>query len=307
MKIGIVDLDTSHPESWIPIERAMGHEVVGLWDGGSVHPRGYAEKFAATNSVPRVFSSLREMVPEVDCAIIHGCDWDTHVEKARPFLEAGKAVLIDKPIAGNLRDLRRFVEWGKQGKRIAGGSGLRYCAEARAWLAKNVAERGRPHTVLSGCAVDEFNYGIHAYALLSGIMGPGIVSARHLGKGVQRRIQVNWADGRMGLIVIGAQGAWLPFYASIVSEKSSHQFVVDTSILYRGLLESVLPYLAKQTDTPPVPLHELIEPELAALAARQSWLNGDRMVSLDELSENLPGYDGPAFAAEYKKAKYPPQ
>jgi len=38
MKIGVVDIDTSHPQNWIPIERTLGHDVAGLWDGGSVHP-----------------------------------------------------------------------------------------------------------------------------------------------------------------------------------------------------------------------------------------------------------------------------
>ena len=38
MRIGIVDVDTSHPQNWIPIERELGHEVVGLWDAGAVHP-----------------------------------------------------------------------------------------------------------------------------------------------------------------------------------------------------------------------------------------------------------------------------
>ena len=41
MKIGVVDLDTSHPQNWIPIERDLGHEVAGIWDGGAVHPPGY--------------------------------------------------------------------------------------------------------------------------------------------------------------------------------------------------------------------------------------------------------------------------
>ena len=39
MRIGIVDLDTSHPQNWIPLERELGHDVVGIWDGGAVHPR----------------------------------------------------------------------------------------------------------------------------------------------------------------------------------------------------------------------------------------------------------------------------
>ena len=39
------------------------------------------------------------MVAAVDGAIVHSCDWDTHITKARPFVEAGKSVLIDKDSA----------------------------------------------------------------------------------------------------------------------------------------------------------------------------------------------------------------
>jgi hypothetical protein len=49
----------------------------------------------------------------------------------------------------------------------------------------------------------------------------------------------------------------------------------------------------------------LIEAEMCALAARQSWLNGDQEIRLEVLPEQDPGYDGPAFAAEYRKARYP--
>ncbi len=305
MRIGLVDLDTSHPESWIPIERELGHDVVGVWDGGAVHPHGYPEAFARKHGIPRVFASLEEMAASVDCAIIHSCNWDTHVAKARPFIAAGKSVLVDKPLAGNLRDLRQLLAWAREGHRIAGGSSLRFCAETRAWLARPIAERGQPHTVLCGCAVDEFNYGIHAYAMLSGIMGPEVESVRHLSAGVQRRVRVNWRDGRMGLVVIGAASAWMPFYATIVTEKAPFHLQADTAKLYRALLEATLPYLAGETDTPPLPFDELMEPELCALAARQSWLQGDREVKLAELSEDEPGYDGSAFAEAYRRAKYP--
>ena len=303
MKIGIVDLDTSHPPSWIPIERELGHEIVGVWDGGSVHPKGFAEKFAAEHKIPRVYASPTEMAKDVDCAIIHGCDWDTHVARARPFVEAGRAVLIDKPMAGNRRDLRQFEAWAAQGARITGGSSLRYCVEARDWLAKPVAERGEVHTVLCGCGVDEFNYGIHAYSMLCGILGPGIRSVRHLGHHVQRRIQVNWADGRIGILTSG-KGAWVPFYATVVTDKASTHLVADTNKLYRALLEATLPCLAVKSPAPPVPMPVLIEAELAALAARQSWLNEDREIFLADLADDS-GFDGVAFAAEYRKAKYP--
>ena len=112
------------------------------------------------------------MVEEVDCAVIHGCDWDTHVTKAAPFIEADKAVLIDKPLAGNMRDLDQLRTWTEQGARITGGSGLRFCAESRRYLDQPLEERGKPDFVLCGCGVDKFNYGIHAYALLASIPGP---------------------------------------------------------------------------------------------------------------------------------------
>jgi len=33
------------------------------------------------------------MAEEVDDAILNGCDWDTPIGKARPFVHTGKAVL----------------------------------------------------------------------------------------------------------------------------------------------------------------------------------------------------------------------
>lgn len=305
MKIGIVDLDTSHPQNWIPLERELGHEVVGIWDGGAVHPPEYVAKFAEERAVPRVYAALEEMVSEVDCAVIHGCNWDTHVEKARPFVEAGKAVLIDKPLAGNRRDLEQILAWGRSGARITGGSSLLYCVEAREWLARPVAERGTPHTVFCGCGTDEFNYGIHAYSLLSALMGPGIESVQHLSIGLQRRIRVRWQDGREGFLIIGGNVGYVPFHTTLVTEKGVTQLLPEAGKLYRALLEICLPYLAGETEMPPLPMEAWIEPELCALAARKSWQNSDCEVRLSDLSEVDHGYDGAEFAVGYRKMRYP--
>lgn len=306
MKIGIIDLDTSHPPSWIPIERELGHEIVGVYDGGSIHPKGFAESFAKEHQIPKVYDSLEAMVDEVDCAIIHGCDWDTHVAKARPFVEAGKSVLIDKPFAGNLADLEIIRRWAIEqpnGARVAGGSSLMLCNEVREYNARPVEERGIPHTVFAGCGVDEFNYGIHAYSMLSGLMGGGIRSVRHLGKRTQQTIEINWQDGRIGYLLIGKTEKWLPFYATAVSERNVTQLNPVPGNLYRALLEAVLPYLTRETDTPPVDPALLFEPELAALAALQSQQEGGCEAALSDLSPNTR-YDGAAFAASYRIAKY---
>ena len=304
MKIGLVDLDTSHPEHWVPIERELGHEVVGAWDGGSVHPPDYVQRFAETHQIPTVFRSLEEMAGAVQCAIIHSCDWDVHVERARPFVEAGRAVLVDKPIAGNLADLNQFRKWFDDGARITGGSSLRFCAEVQRLHARDETQHGVPHTVFCGCGVDEFNYGIHAYSLLHGIMGGGAASVRHVEKRVQRRVEVTWADGRTGILMIGRADKWLPSYASIVTDRDAQAFVVDVSAIYRAFLEVVLPYLAGSQTDPPISASQWLEPELWALAAKASWDDGDRPVRLDELTDRAVSYDGSAFAREYRASRY---
>lgn len=305
MKIGIVDLDTSHPQNWIPILRELGHEIVGVWDGGSVHQPDYVQRFCDERHIPKVYNSIEALAKDCDGAILHGCDWDTHVAKAKPFVEAGKSVLIDKPVAGKPRDIAWLKNAASQGARISGGSSLRFCREVKAWHAKPALERGEVHTVFCGCSTDEFNYGIHAYSLLCGLMGPGIRTARHLGQHGQRRIEVRWKDGRLGLLSIGGVKGYLPFHASVVTDKSVTQFLADASLLYRALLESVMPYLSGKVDEPPVPFDELVEAELCALAARKSWTSGDREIAIADLADDDPGYDGAEFARGYKKMRYP--
>ena len=148
MRIGVAELDTSHPQNWIPIERELGHEVVGVWDAGAIRPAGFAREFAEEFDIPRVFDSLEAMAAEVDCAILHSCDWDTHIEKAKPFVEAGKSVLIDKPVVGSPRAVERLRGWVRDGARISGGSSLRFCYESRDWLARPLEERGTPMTAI---------------------------------------------------------------------------------------------------------------------------------------------------------------
>mgnify|MGYP003344624721 CR=1 FL=1 len=304
MRIGLVDLDTSHPGAWLPIIREMGHMVVGVWDGGSVHPKGYADQFARSNKIDRVYESLDEMAASVDCAILHGCNWDLRVDRARPFISSHKAVLFDKPIAGNPIHLKMLLNWADAGSIVTGGSSLRFCNEVSKWKLRPLAERGEPHTVFCGCGVDEFNYGIHAYSMMAGLMGPGIVSVRHLGEHGQRRILVKWKDGREAYVVVGEAQKYLPFYATVLTDRGVSHIEADNNHLYRALLTTTLPYLSGNTK-PPVSFNELIEPELAAIAAERSRKDGGQEVLIHSLFDTDPGYDGYAFAKAYRLQKYP--
>ncbi len=299
LRIGLVDLDTSHPAAWVPILRRLGHQVVGVYDGGAVHDPGYARQFAERFGIELVCDQLHELVPHVDVAIIHSCNWDVHAARAEPFLQAGKAVLIDKPVVGDVRQARRLVAWERQGARIAGGSSLRFAREVEELLAQPVEVRGEVRFALAGCGVDPFNYGIHAYALLCGLLGSGVEWVRHLGHSSgQDVIELHWQDGATGIVRVGPAAAYLPFYFTAVTERGVHHRLIDNASLYENFLRQVLPQLAGEA--PLMPLAALLEPELAAIAALASRQRRGEPVFLSDPALEDVAYDGSAFAAAYR-------
>lgn len=308
-KLGLVGLCTSHPENWVPVIRKLTEEkivdvqVVAAWDSGETRPAGFAKDFCRKMDILQPVDRLEDMVSLVDGVIVHTTNWDRHIEQIRPFVEADKSVLIDKPLVGNLRDANVLLDWARQKKRIAGGSSLRFTVEVREFLAQPIDQRGEIYTASIGCGTDEFNYGIHAYSLLSSLMGPGAKSVRYLGSNVQKFLKVNWTDGKVGFLTVGKCSVWLPFNFTVTTTKKYHQCMVDSGGLYRGLLEATLPYLTGKVEHPPMPMHELLESELIAMAARRSWLSGGGEVFLTDLRQDDPGYDGTQFALEYRRAR----
>jgi len=307
-RIGLVGLCTSHPECWVPIIQDFTRqgkydiEIVTAWDSGETRPSGFAAEFCRKFDIPHPALTLDEMVPMVDGVIVHTTNWDRHLEQARPFVDAGKSVLIDKPIVGNLRDAAVILDWMKQGKRITGGSSLRFNQEVSEFLAAPEEERGLVQTAYTVIGVDDFNYGIHAYSLLSCLMGPGVQSAQYLGSSNQKQLMLQWLDGRIALLTVG-KTAWLPFNLTVVTTKKVVQIAVDNTKIYQSLLEAQLPYFTGQTNKRALETEEILEPELAALAARQSWLNGGQKVFLTDLRHDDPGYDGTLFAQEYRRSR----
>ena len=306
-RIGLVGLCTSHPEGWVPVMRDLAKEgiadieVVACWDSGETRPADFAKTFARDFNIPHTPATLEEMLPLVDGVIVHTTNWDKHLEQARIFVEADKAVYLDKPVAGNLAEINQILDWIKMGKRVTGGSVLRYCYEVVA-CAKTVAEANETiYTGYSVIGVDDFNYGVHGYATLIAAMGPEVLSVQYIASSNQKQIVLKFKNGRVGILTVG-KTRWLPFNLTATTECKVHQVAVDNTKLYRAMLEKVMPYFSGKTDEVPLEGNSLVMPELAALAAKQSWLNGGAEVFITDIDKNI-SYDGTQFATEYRRAR----
>ena len=91
--------------------------------------RDEAERIAAAAKIPNVLDDPLDMIGEVDAVICATDIGDEHVERCKPFLDAGIPMFIDKPLVNREEDLRTFVNWRKEGKQFLSSSSMRYCKE----------------------------------------------------------------------------------------------------------------------------------------------------------------------------------
>lgn len=304
-RVVFVDLDTSHPGRFVPLLRELGYEISGVYDSGDVHPPQVVHEFTVKHGIERVFRTVSEAVEYADIAFIMGADWDCHLQRAQPFKEAGKALFIDKPFAGNFKDLNLWEQWSDEGVRISGGSSLWYTRELHAFQEVPDSQKGRVHTLFGGCAVDDFNYGIHAFShALSYVQSP-VKGVRFLGKEVQKLVEILCENGSRILLSVGAQAGSLPFHLTLVTDRKVFQTQVDNTWIYESLIHSVMPYLAGEVEQPPVPLSRLLQAERSALLALASEQSRGEWKWMERDCQGEGHYSGTQFCKEYRATRYP--
>lgn len=290
LRIGIIDLDTSHPKSFLPIIRELGHEVVAVWDRGTVQDDGYAAEFAAQFDIAKVVPP-QDMPGLVDAVYLNAVDWDRHVPTAQPFVEQGIPVLIDKPLAGSSGDLAQLRYWLRAGAVITGGSALRWCDEA----VRARAELDIEFATI-WCAGHPLDYGIHGHSLAVGLLGPDIDAVRHLGDSPWR-MELRWRDGRSCQLVVAEPGHSVPFRALVLTPDGAREVVPELGNLYPSFLRAVLPRLGGSV--PVESDRQTVVAEAAALADLASSRDGGAWISVDDLPDGV-GFDGPGFAGGYR-------
>jgi predicted dehydrogenase len=304
-RVGLVDLCTSHPGSFVPLIRehfSDDVEVTAVWDGGSVRPEGYAREFAAEHHVPTAPATLAELVESVDAGIVHSADWDLHLERARPFIQAGKPVLIDKPAVGRIADLCAVLELQqKHGTPVLAGSSLRYAFEVAAL--RDDPDKGDIVTVfasgpMSGGQKNLHNYGIHTVEMFQGLAGVGVRCVSHLGAvGPTEMFRVEYVNGPIVLFQVGTpQHQW---HMTVTTTTGIRTVDVLGKNLYRAFVTEFVRML--KTGAAAISLEDSLEAVRISLAADQAQQTG-RTIYLGDLGLSA-GFDGHAFAADYARGK----
>ncbi len=241
--------------------------------------RERAEHVAKASRILTVYDRPEEMIGQVDAVIVATDDGNEHVERCRPFVEAGIPMFIDKPLVNTEEDLRTFVKWRREGAKFISSSSLRYCKEIEPYY-KNHYELGEIRYICSPMAKKYETYGIHALERMYPLLGEGFLSVRNTGTYEQTFVNIKHKSGcnvtvvqgfdlqTCGMMVLGTCGA------KILSSGDSYY-------CFKRQLDLFVHWL--RTGEEPFPFSETVELMKLVIAGLRSREEGGREVFLSEI------------------------
>jgi virulence factor len=298
IKLGILDFDTSHA---VEFTRRLNHTdgtpkeqvvegarvVIGCAGESKLSPErieGFTNQMTKFG-VPLV-DNPRDMIGKVDGMLIESVDGTVHLERARPFLEAGLPCFIDKPFTCSAADARKIIALSEKHKApVFSSSSLRFAPEVVEYAADPKSGKLIGCTVHGPCSLSPiaernaglFHYGIHPVEVLYTLMGSGckrVTSIHEMGVDVVTGV---WADGRVATVRglrAGASGYGFTAFA----EKGIKPVTIGTAFIYRELLRKIVEFF--KTGKSPVEPSTTIEIMAFIEAANTSGANHGSLESL---------------------------
>jgi predicted dehydrogenase len=242
-----------------------------------------AEAIAAASLVPQVVSAPEEVIGEVDAVFLPTDKGWEHVERARPFVEAGLPLFVDKPLVDNEADLRTFCAWVEERAAIMSSSCMRYCKEFMPYRA-STANLGELRYASITTPKSWERYGIHALESIYPILGPGFVSARHSGD--ERANVVHFRhQGGAEAVVVALEDMYGGFGClQLAGTQGQAQAVsADSYFAFKSQLVAFIDYL--RSGKLPFPWAETVELMKMVIAGIRSREQGGAEIRLEEIKE----------------------
>ena len=241
--------------------------------------RAEAEHIARAAKIPTVYDRPEEMIGNVDAVIVATDDGNEHVDRCRPFVEAGIPMFVDKPLVNTEEDLRTFVKWRKEGAHFITSSCMRYSKDQEPYYG-NHHELGDIKYICSPMAKKYEHYGIHALERMYPLLGEGFLSVRNTGTKEKAVVHIKHKNGcdvniiqgynmsTMGMMVLGSYGSKL-FSGG------------DSYYAFKKQLDVFVHWL--RTGEEPFPFSETVELMKLVIGGLRSRDEGGREVFLTEI------------------------
>lgn len=162
--------------------------------------RKISESIARSAAIRNIVDELEEMIPLVDAVLLLRDDPEHHVAMAKPFLDAGLPIFIDKPLATTIEDLQYFANAHENGSLIMSCSSMRYATEARI-VKQEMESLGKPQLVVAVGKKDWIKYGVHMLeGMFSLLNDPTPLSVKSIGKPHKEIVYIEFEQGLLATV-----------------------------------------------------------------------------------------------------------
>lgn len=294
LDIGLLALDTSHPERFADIlTTEFDARVAAVWDGGDVRDEAYVSDFCETYGATR-YATPDEMVHAVDAAMVLSVNWDYHRLLSVPFLGAGVPTLIDKPIAGTASDVAAIERAAREGGApLFGGSAVPFHPSLDP-LRRDEASR----TTWSVGYNNPFYYGAHIVDTVRRLTGDDWATVEPA-SAHENTFTVTFLDGSVATLKFDGRTEDPGFgFLDIATEMRTVTIESTPDALdqmYRPFLEGFIETARGERDD----REQLIDSATLLLGVQAALETGDCVRSGDEAIGNVD-VDGDSFTEAYE-------
>ena len=262
--------------------RVPGVQVTHLWTDNPAE----ATSVAKASLIPHVVARPEDVIGHVDAVLVSTDDGTDHVRRARPFVEAGLPVFVDKPLASTLEELRTFITWEKAGARILSSSGMRYAPELTPLIA-NLPALGELRWLSSVTIKTWDRYGIHALEPIFRILGLGFLSVRlETRPGLEVAHLVHRSGAQVTIPVVYDGGAIFGTGQVCGTKAQVPIRFADTYHAFRNQLLSYIEFV--RSGRAPYPFVDTVEMMCVIIAGIRSRTENSRRVEIAEIQAQLP-------------------
>jgi predicted dehydrogenase len=304
IKIGMIDIDTTHPDSCA--KALMGNDQMKITAVCNTGFRTQEEVgcFREKYQIDHQANSIEELADLTDIGFIGNCNWDKHIEHALPFINRNKIVFIDKPAVGNIKDCFRLEELEKKGATITGGSTLRYEPRLQETI-KQLNENPKDKVVSIYASVGgggDFYYGIHMIEVINEILGNGIESIQFISQNQNSVIySFQHINGAHGVLLFGSNFK-IPFNLTLSTMQNTIQMDFNVEAAEKNMFTVLKSSFENKRFN--VNGFSLSECTKIIIAAEKSKESGGKKIMLESLEEGEPFcFNGYEFEKEYIKVQ----
>jgi len=281
IRIGLGGVNTSHADAFSRIfngsdgegPRLDSERIVAIWGGDSER----LETLSRKHRIETTVSDPNDMIGSIDAALVID-DTDgggKHAALARPFIEAGIPVYIDKPMTTDYAEAVALFDLAERHDTpVMSCSALRFAVELEA--ARGELERiGRLSSIVSVGPGDWYYYGVHAVEVLGVVAGTGATWVHRHAMEDRDITVIDYDTGPSAVVETLRDAAYVFHLTAYGADGWTSVEVVDFNGFYTNTMREVVRMV--ETGTSPLGREQTLEVLAILEAGNRSAAAGQRV------------------------------